>query len=171
VSSNPDDEYISADVHDRVSNCIFGAGLTLASVLSLQRLDDEVAGRLHDAIDALDTAARELRSAALARVVRSRDAGPETPHRAVPNDWRRRLCRVSVNEVFAYAIRGYDFYCASDHMLWAHESDGVLLSARSGTPFARRVGNLFHDIESNVPLYYEEEHAETLPTSSSEASS
>jgi hypothetical protein len=67
-------------------------------------------------------------------------------------DW---LCCVANDELFAYAKRGHDFVRASDHMLWAHESDDLLLSARSGCPLARRVGDVFHDVASHVPLYYE----------------
>ena len=46
----------------------------------------------------------------------------------------------------------------SDHELWAQESDGLLRSARSGKPFARREGHVFYDLETNVPLYYEDDH-------------
>ena len=53
----------------------------------------------------------------------------------------------------------------SDHELWAHESDGLLLSARSGTPFARRDGRVFYDVETHVPLYYEDTHLGPLTQS------
>lgn len=76
----------------------------------------------------------------------------------VAADGRRRLRCVADDAVFAYARHGHDFYRSRDDQLWAHESDGVLLSARSGTLLARRVGNVFYDIESDVPLYYEGEH-------------
>jgi hypothetical protein len=70
---------------------------------------------------------------------------------------RRYLCSVEDDEVFAYARpSGHDFFRAADHMPWAHESDGLLLSARSGAPLARRAGNVFHDITSDAPLYYEQ---------------
>ena len=36
------------------------------------------------------------------------------------------------------------------------ETDGRRFSARWGTPPARRVGNVFYDLESNRPLYVEE---------------
>ena len=35
------------------------------------------------------------------------------------------------------------------------EQDGVLLSARSGEPLARRRGKVFFELELNQPLYYE----------------
>jgi hypothetical protein len=171
VLANTEDERSASDVHDRVINQIFRSGLMLAGILSFQRVDDEVADRLRDVMDALDTAVRELRTAALASLVRDREAQSATPHRAASADGGRRLCRFTVDEVFAYAMRGHDFYRASDHVLWAHETDGLLLSARSGSPFARRVGNVFYDIESNVPLYYEDRHTGPLPAQSSEVSS
>ncbi len=59
----------TAGTYDSVINRIFGTGLTLAGILSLERVDAEVAGRLRDAIDALDVAVGELRTAALAEAV------------------------------------------------------------------------------------------------------
>lgn len=75
----------------------------------------------------------------------------------IPNG-HRRLCRLTANEVFAYAV-GHDFHRAADHELWAHESEGLLLSARFGTPLARRIGNVFYDITTNEPLYREDRPA------------
>jgi hypothetical protein len=164
VSANTGDEPAATDTHDRVINLIFESGLTLARIVGLQRVDDEVATLLHSAIDRLDTAVRELRGAALAGVLEHHDARPDMLDQTVGAHWRRRLCRVTVDEVFAYAVGGLDFYRASDHQLWAHESDGLLLSARSGAPLARRDGNLYFDIESNLPLYYEDQRDEPPPT-------
>lgn len=166
MSANIGDEPVATDMHDRVVNLIFGSGLTLARILGLQRVDDEVAGLLNSAIEELDTALREMRSAALARAVENRKPQPSTLDRTRPTDWRRRLCRITIDEVFAYAISGYDFYRASDHGLWAHERDGLLLSARSGAPLARRDGNIFYDTESDVPLYYEDTRDEPTPPQS-----
>lgn len=67
---------------------------------------------------------------------------------------RRLLRRCDNDEVFAYAMRG-SFFRARDHIEWAHEHDHVLVSARSGVTLARRVGDVFYDVESSVPLYYE----------------
>ena len=53
-------------------------------------------------------------------------------------------------------MRGHDFFRASDHELWAHESDDLLISARSGTPLAHRVGDVFYALETDTPLYYED---------------
>ena len=75
---------------------------------------------------------------------------------------RRRLRRCDNDEVFAYAKRGHDFFRACDHVLWAQESGDLLLSARSGTPLACRAGDVFCDLESKVPLYYED-HGEEPP--------
>ena len=67
MSANTGDEPVATDMHDRLVNLIFGSGLTLARILGLQRVDDEVAGLLNSAIEELETALRELRSGALAR--------------------------------------------------------------------------------------------------------
>ena len=148
------------DLHDVVVNHIFATGLTLAGILSLHSVDAQVAERLHDAIHELDTAIHELRTAVLA----SRDADNELRLVALPDaptpNRHRRLSHVANNAVFAYAAGGHDFYRAHDNELWAHESDDLLLSARSGAPLARRVGKMFHDIATNAPLYHE--HAEPL---------
>lgn len=169
MAANAVDQDI-ADAHDRVTNHIFGSGLTLASIVSSQRVDADIAQRLLDVIDELDRAVGEIRSAALAGARRENDARSEiaavpatvsilaswSPRASVTVlDGRRQLCRVGDDEVFAYAQQGHDFFRASDQRLWAHESGDLLLSARSGTPFARRTGNVFHDLASRVPLYYE----------------
>lgn len=163
VAASAGDEHEAVDLHNRVINHIFGSGLTLAGILSLQQVDEDTAEKLRRVIEELDTAVRDLRSAAIARHVegsaqeRGKEYGP------VPPGWRRRLCRFSVDEVFAYAVAGHDFYRAGDHALWAHESDGLLLSARSGRPLARRDGKVFYDIESDEPLYYEDRRTEPEP--------
>ncbi len=155
MSVTPQDEHALIGVHDRVINNIFGSGMTLAAILNLDRVDHDVADRLRDVIAALDTAVAELRTEMLARVLASFGAPSEVSQTADPNDTCRRLSRFAVEEVFAYAVGGHDFYRSSDHELWAHESDGILLSARSGVPFARRDGHVFYDIDTDAPLYYE----------------
>ncbi len=70
-------------------------------------------------------------------------------------DGVRYLCRIEDDEPFAYARRGHDFFRVRDHMLWAHESEDFLLSARSGRPLARGAGGVFYDAENGLPLYYE----------------
>ncbi len=158
-------------MHDRVIGRIRGAELTLAAILGLGTVDTNVAAQLRDVLDELDIAASGIRSAVHALLVRDRDAPPDpTNHltivkpassrgeadRPVSAAGRRYLCTFEDGQVFAYATpTGHDFFRAVDHMPWAHESDGLLLSARSGAPLARRTGNLFHDIVSNMPLYYE----------------
>ena len=57
-------------------------------------------------------------------------------------------------------VQGAGFFRAADRTLWAHEHDGLLLSARSGAPLAHRVGNIFYDLESDRPLYIEDTHAQ-----------
>ena len=75
---------------------------------------------------------------------------------ATRRDGCRYLCSVDDGEAFAYATpTGHDFFRAADHMPWAHESDGLLLSARSGAPLARRAGTVFYDVTNDQLLYYE----------------
>jgi hypothetical protein len=153
-----------ADAANGVINRIFRAGLTLAGILSLERVDAEVAERIRDAIDALDAVVGELRTAALAEVVgedaaRSEGETETEAENALSASGRRRLSGLAINGVFAYAVGRHDFYRAADNVLWAHESDGWLLSARSGVPLARRDGTVFYDVDSNAPLYYEDEPA------------
>ena len=57
-----DHERIAAELHDRVIGHLFASALTLASVLGRNTLDDGVTRRLHDVIDELDTATREIRN-------------------------------------------------------------------------------------------------------------
>ncbi len=61
------DERIAADLDDAVIGHLFGSALTLASVLGRDELDDAVAQRLHDVIDELDTAIRQIRNTVLGR--------------------------------------------------------------------------------------------------------
>ncbi len=67
---------------------------------------------------------------------------------------RRCLCRSDDDTVFAYA-HGHELIRRSDRMLWAHVTDGVLISARSGEPLAYQVDNTFYDYQTRQPLYYQ----------------
>jgi hypothetical protein len=62
------------------------------------------------------------------------------------------LCRFDDHSWFAYG-RVHDFIRRSDHTLWAHLSDGWLISARSGQRLAYQVGNVFYDAVTHEPLY------------------
>jgi cob(I)alamin adenosyltransferase len=55
------------DVLDRVTNQLFGCGLTLAAVLSRPHLDDEIAKRLRDVVEQLDATLVVIRGAAFDR--------------------------------------------------------------------------------------------------------
>jgi hypothetical protein len=156
----------TGEVHDRLINHLFGSGLTLAAVLSSPRLDSGVAERLRDVLGQLDAAIGEVRHLALSAAVAGAKAGsrlaaaptrpqPEREIRLVSEDARRCLYQFAADETFAYAASGHDFYRVSDDVLWAHESDGFLLAAHSGAPFARRVGHVYYEVESDEPLYYE----------------
>jgi hypothetical protein len=74
----------SGDPRDRLINHLFGSGLTLAAVLSLQRVDDDVAERLRDVIEHLDAAIDEIRRLAFADVVADGVAQPQSLLHAVP---------------------------------------------------------------------------------------
>ena len=71
-------------------------------------------------------------------------------------DAARRVIFDAVDDTpFAYARRAHDFYRLKDHVLWAHESEDSLLSARSGARLAYRVGRVYYDSSTKLPLYYE----------------
>jgi hypothetical protein len=157
---------------DRALGHVFASTLTLAGVLTLGRVDREVAERLHNAIGELDAAIREIRHDALEMSTGDTDEGPNAGDRepasserrtpmgdADPRiaEHRRQLCRFDDGRVFAYK-RGHDLIRAADHTLWARESGQILLSARSGRPIARRVGKAYFDVDSDAPLYYELAH-------------
>jgi len=148
---------------DGVVDQIVGAGLAIASILSLPNVDAEVSGRLRDVLIRLDAAIVDLRSRASSelsdRVPLPRirlHAVPTPPLDALPGSgMRRQLYGFALDVVFAYAMHGHDFYRVVDNSLWAHEREDLLLSARSGRPLARRAGHVFYDFDSNAPLYYE----------------
>jgi hypothetical protein len=171
ASSAEADSELAVRLHDRVIDHLFGSRLTLASIVSLAKIDTKVAERLQDVMDELESAVRDIRRTDLALLARDGDQLPHTTHHltivkpasdAVPQprpvrvDGYRYLCSFEDGQVFAYTTRAsHEFFRVADHSTWAHESDGLLVSARSGTPLARRMGNVFHAITSNMPLYYE----------------
>jgi len=67
---------------------------------------------------------------------------------------RRLLCRFDDHRPFAYA-RGHDFIRCSDHVHWAHLTNGQLLSARSGCLLAYQRDNVFYDANTHEPIYYQ----------------
>ncbi len=161
MSPSAGHEHDAADGHDRAIHHIFGSGLTLTNILSRHGLDEELAERLRGVVAELDSAIGHIRSAALALVVERRQQQPAAPtEHPLPDNWRRRLCRCSIDEVFAYAVTGDDFYHANSHTPWAHERNGLLVSVRSGSVLARREGRIFYDIKSDTPLYYEDQRTE-----------
>ena len=132
---------------DRALGHVFASTLTLASVLTLGRVDREVADRLQNVIGELDAAIREIRHGALEMSARDTDEGPNAGDREPASSERctpmgdadpripehqRRLCRFDDGRVFAYR-RGHDLVRAADHTLWAHESGQILLSAIGST--------------------------------------
>jgi hypothetical protein len=67
---------------------------------------------------------------------------------------RRVLCGFEDHRPFVYA-RGDDYFRFADNTLWAHQVDGELVSVRSGEPLVYQHGNIFYDILTRQPLYYE----------------
>ena len=159
----------AADLYGRVVNRLFRSGLDIASIASHPSVNDDIRAPLGRVVDQLEGAIAKLRIAALASAVSngipSVDAppavlaatDPQAGTRDEPTTPRRLLRRVTDHALFAYAMRGHDFYRARDDQLWADDSDGTLLSARTGTPFAVGVGNVFYDNETDAALYYEAE--------------
>ena len=129
---------------DGAINHLFGCGLTLAAILGRPDVNDDLARQLGDVIEELDMAVHAMRQAAFTELVADRDPradrslqhatsvielDPTRGTRAAQAAERRRLRRVADNAVFAYAMRGHDFYRVGDSSLWAHESDDLLLSS------------------------------------------
>jgi hypothetical protein len=69
----------------------------------------------------------------------------------------RRLCEVI--EGLDSAVHELRLASLGRALVWAEESDGLVVAARSGSPFARRVGGMFYAIETRLPLCYEAMHA------------
>ena len=138
------------DLYDEIVRHAFQTGMFLFAVLRLDGLADEITQRLHEAVDELETLVGKVRAAALARMSPApTETEPDIPTSA------RRLHHITVDSVFAYSRDGSNFVRAADHQPWARETDGILLSARSGTPLARRDGHVFSDPATGAPLYYE----------------
>ncbi len=71
--------------------------------------------------------------------------------RSEPRD-ATALRRADDGDLFAYA-RGHDFIRRADDVLWAHEHDGWLISARTGAALAYRYEDTYYDVETHRPLY------------------
>jgi len=163
---------------DEAINHIFGSGLKLAAIIGRPDINEDLAQQLADVIEELDMAVNAMRQAAFVADGDPRADPPAQPAasavepdrtalvRVAQAAERRRLIRVADDAAFAYAMCGHDFYRVGDNSLWAHESEDLLLSARSGRPLARRTDDVFYDIETNVPLYYEDDRSGPLPVQS-----
>ena len=161
----------AGDTRAWVIDHIVWSELKLAAILGVQRVDAEVADRLREVLEHLDAALTEIRNSDPVVATDDPDPRMESRLRAVPvfparrlravpkTGPQRRLSGVTSEAVFAYATYGHDFYRLDDNSLWAHESEDLLLSARSGIPLAHRVGDVFYDIETDTPLYREDAHA------------
>jgi two-component system, NarL family, sensor histidine kinase DevS len=68
ASARENDDRIASDLHDHVINHLFGCGLTLASVIGRNQLDDHIVAQLYDVVDELDTAVKQIRDTVFARL-------------------------------------------------------------------------------------------------------
>ncbi len=67
-SARDNDDRIGAELNDRVINHLFGCGLTLASIIGRNHLDDHIVAQLHNLIDDLDNAVKHIRDTVFARL-------------------------------------------------------------------------------------------------------
>jgi hypothetical protein len=65
---------VEIELHDRVIGHLFGSRLMLASIVSLGKVDTEVAERLRYVLDELESAVRAIRRHDFALSVRHRDS-------------------------------------------------------------------------------------------------
>ena len=54
---------------------------------------------------------------------------------------------------FAYAPGRRDFFRTGDDLVWAHESHGWLIAARSGETLAHRTGDVYYSATDGKGLY------------------
>ncbi len=149
--SSADVHITVADLHDRVVRNLHECGLALTLALSdRSNLDEDFIEAVATALDVLEAVVRDIHTTAFA--VRQQRVAPPTD---VGSNHRRYLVRIEDEALVAYAQGdGHDFRRMHDDTIWAHESDGLLLSARSGTPIARRSGIVYYDMVNDIPLYY-----------------
>jgi hypothetical protein len=57
------------------------------------------------------------------------------------------------DQLFAYAPGRRDFFLSGDDHLWAHESHGWLIAAKSGEALAHRTGDVYYGAVDGKPLY------------------
>ena len=70
------DPGVAIPLHDRVIGHLFRSRLMLASIVSLGKVDTEVADRLHYVLDELETAVRAIRRNDFVLSVRDHDPRP-----------------------------------------------------------------------------------------------
>ena len=136
-----------AELYDRVIRDLHESALALTTILHEPGVSARVVETLNAAIRALDDAIRDVRTTVFAA------RPPDT--QLLRRIHHRYLVRIEDEVVIAYADGGHDYRRVHDDTLWAHESDGTLLSSRSGTPIARRSGSTYYDTVTNIALYYE----------------
>ena len=81
ASSARTDWGIADRLHDRVIDHLSGSRLTLASIVSLGKIDTKIAERLQDVMDDLENAVRDIHRTDLALLARHCDQRPNpAPH-------------------------------------------------------------------------------------------
>lgn len=65
----------------------------------------------------------------------------------------RYLLKAEDDKLFAYAPGRRDFFTTADDRLWAHESHGWLIAAKSGEALAHRTGDVYYGAVDGKPLY------------------
>ena len=65
---NDENERIATNLNDRVTRHLYASGLTLTGILARNQLDDDLATRLREVIDELDTAIKDIRNTVFARL-------------------------------------------------------------------------------------------------------
>jgi hypothetical protein len=71
-----DDRGVATQLHDRVIGHLFGSRLMLASIVSLGKVETEVAERLRYVLDELEAAVRDIRRTDFVLSVRDDDTRP-----------------------------------------------------------------------------------------------
>jgi hypothetical protein len=57
------------------------------------------------------------------------------------------------NQLFAYAPGRRDFFLSGNDQLWAHESHGWLIAAKSGETLAHRTGDVYFGAVDGAAMY------------------
>src|SRR5690242_15311230 len=65
----------------------------------------------------------------------------------------RYLYTTADDQLFAHAPGRRDFFKEGDDRVWAHESHGYLIAAKSGQTLAHRTGDVYYGVVDGERLY------------------